>query len=67
MSMLLWVLGAWIALNVAIVAALHFKPLRARRRRLAVHDTPAFARYRRRPILNVVVAAVAERSLPKIY
>jgi len=50
MSMVLWVLGAWIALNVAIVAALHFKPLRAApRRRLAAHDTQAFARQRRRP------------------
>jgi hypothetical protein len=35
MSMLLWVLGIWFALNVAIVSAMHFKPLRARRRRLA--------------------------------
>jgi hypothetical protein len=47
--MLLWVLGIWIALNVAIVAARHFKPLGAGRRRSAKTDTLAFARQRRRP------------------
>jgi hypothetical protein len=49
MSTFLSMLGIWIALNVAIVAAMHFKPLRARHRRPAAHDTLAFARQRRRP------------------
>jgi hypothetical protein len=49
MSLLLWVLGIWIAFNVAIVAAMHFKPLRARRRRAAATEALAFARQRRRP------------------
>jgi hypothetical protein len=39
MSLLLWILGIWIGFNVAIVAAMHFKPLRARRRRAAATET----------------------------
>jgi hypothetical protein len=49
MSILLTVLGIWIALNLAIVAAMHFKPLRPRRRRSEARGSLAFARHRRRP------------------
>jgi hypothetical protein len=49
MSIFLSVLCIWLALNVVIVAALYFKPLRAagRRRRLREYDALAFARHRR--------------------
>ena len=49
MSIFLSVLCIWLALNVVIVAALYFKPLRAarRRRRLREYDALAFSRHRR--------------------
>jgi hypothetical protein len=46
---ILFSLAAWLAVNLAIVAALHFKPLRARRLRWPRPGTLAFARPRRRP------------------
>jgi hypothetical protein len=57
MSILLSVLCGWLVLNVAIVAALHFKPLRARRLRRAPQYGPvAFARDRRsRPQLGTLL------------
>jgi hypothetical protein len=45
MSIFLSVLCIWLALNLAIVAAMHFKPLRARRfRRLPQYGSLALAR-----------------------
>ena len=49
MSILFSALAAWLAINLAIVAALHFKPLRARLRRWPRPATLVFARPRRRP------------------
>jgi hypothetical protein len=49
MSIFLPVLGVWIALNLAIVAAMHFKPLRTRRHHSDAQGSLAFARHRRRP------------------
>jgi hypothetical protein len=46
MSILLSVLCVYLALNVAIIAALHFKPLRARRR-LSEYGSLALARHQR--------------------
>jgi len=48
MSIFLSALGIWLAINLAIVAALHFKPLRNRRRRLAGFGSLAYAKARRR-------------------
>jgi hypothetical protein len=48
MSIFLSALGIWLALNLAIVAAMHFKPLRNRRQRLPGFGSPAYARHRRR-------------------
>lgn len=50
MSLFLSTLGIWIAVNLAIVAALHFKPLRNRRRRLAGYGSLAYAKPRRRTL-----------------
>jgi len=50
MSILLWLLGGWFALNLAIVATLYFKPLRALRYLRSPEPRPlAFARRRSRP------------------
>jgi hypothetical protein len=46
MSIFLAVLCIWLALNLVIVAAMHFKPLRARRLRPSP-GLLAFARHRR--------------------
>lgn len=47
MSILLWLLGGWFALNLAIVATLYFKPLRYLR---SPEPRPlAFAHRRSRP------------------
>jgi hypothetical protein len=50
MSIFLSALGIWLAVNLAIVAALHFKPLRNRRRRLAGYGSLAYAKTRRRAL-----------------
>ena len=49
MSILLSALGSWLAINLAIVAAMHFKPFGARLRRWPGPGPVAFARPRRRP------------------
>ena len=50
MSIVLWVLGGWFALNLAIVATLYFKPLRALRYFRSPEPRPlAFARRRSHP------------------
>lgn len=48
MSILLSAFATWIAVNLAIVAALHFKPFGARLQRWPRPDALAFARPRRR-------------------
>lgn len=48
MSIFLSALGIWLAVNLAIVAALHFKPLRNRRRRLVGYGSLAYVKARRR-------------------
>ena len=46
----IWVLGGWFALNLAIVATLYFKPLRALRYLRSPEPRPlAFAHRRSRP------------------
>jgi hypothetical protein len=50
MSIFLSLLAGWLAFNVVIVAVMHLKPLRSRRRgRPPEFDSLAIARYRRRP------------------
>ena len=51
MSFFLWMLCGLVVLNLVIVAALHFKPLRPRRhwRSLRYGGSLAVARHRRRP------------------
>lgn len=47
MSIVLWLLGGWFALNLAIVATLYFKPLRFLRLLRSPEPRPlAFARHR---------------------
>lgn len=51
MSMILSLLVLWFVLNVTIVAAMYFKPLRALRLRLSrQYSSLAFARYGSSPI-----------------
>lgn len=50
MSFFLWMLGGWVVLNLAVVAVMHFKPLRPRRHwRSPRYGSLAIARHRRRP------------------
>ncbi len=49
MSIFLWMVSVWIALNLAFFAAMRFKPFGARRRRSFTNETLSFVHQRRRP------------------